>query len=57
MAQILNWQIIKNPFNWVIVLLMLVIGGIGGAFVLSYVGVEPATSDSQPSTVSTTKPS
>lgn len=54
---ILNWTIIKNPFNWTIILLMLILAGIGGAFLLSYLGVEPSTSDDQqPSTVSTTKP-
>lgn len=54
----LNWQLLKNPMNWVIVLLMLILGGIGGSFLLAYAGVTPSTaSDSEPSTVSTTKPS
>lgn len=55
---VLNWELAKNPLNWVIILLMLALAGVGGSILLAYLGVGPATaSDSQPSTVSTSKPS
>lgn len=42
--KLLNLPLMKNPLNWLIVLLMLVIAGIGGHLLLSYLGVEPKTS-------------
>jgi len=42
----INWKLLKNPLNWIIVGLMLVIASIGGHLVLSYFGKEPSTSDS-----------
>lgn len=38
----LNWGLLKNPLNWVVVILMLVIAGMAGHLILSYFGVEPA---------------
>lgn len=32
----INWQLIKNPVNWIIVVLMLLIGGIALDFVLQW---------------------
>lgn len=39
----LNWSLLKHPLNWVIILLMLVLAGMGGHLLLSYAGIEPAT--------------
>lgn len=39
---IVNTRLLKNPANWVIVLLMLVIAGIAGHLALAYFGVAPA---------------
>ncbi len=39
----INWALLKNPMNWVIVILMLVIAAMFGHLALSYFGVEPAT--------------
>lgn len=39
----LNWGLLKNPLNWVIVILMLVIAAIAGHLTLSYFGIEPET--------------
>lgn len=40
---IVNTAILKNPVNWIIVLLMLVLAGTAGHFMLSWIGQEPAT--------------
>jgi len=40
---ILNFELLKNPLNWIIVLLMLIIAGVAGHYLLSLFGVEPAT--------------
>ena len=39
--QVLNFDILRHPSNWLIVLLMLVIAGYAGHLLLSYAGVEP----------------
>lgn len=52
----LNWSILKNPLNYIIVILMLVIAGIGGHFLMSYVGLEPAVGGSSNNGPSTVKP-
>lgn len=44
--QVLNFGILKQPINWVTILLMLVIAGIGGHFILSYFRTEPASQSS-----------
>ena len=41
--QIVNWNLLKNPLNWFIVVFMLVIAGIGGHLLLSYFHHEPST--------------
>jgi hypothetical protein len=43
--KIVNTALLKNPLNYIIVLLMLVIAGIGGHLFLSLLGVQPATAD------------
>jgi len=43
----LNWALLKQPLNWVIILFMLILAGIAGHLVLSALGVEPATNDAQ----------
>lgn len=43
--KILNWGLMKNPHNWVVITLMLVIAGIAGHLALTYFGVEPASSN------------
>lgn len=37
----LNWELMKHPLNWLIVLLMLTIAGIAGHIVLTHFGAEP----------------
>lgn len=39
-----NWELIKNPLNWAIILLMLIIAATFGHLLLSYFGIEPAKS-------------
>lgn len=41
---IVNVPLMKNPINWVIVILMLVIAGIAGHYLVSLAGIEPSTS-------------
>jgi hypothetical protein len=43
----INWRIIAHPVNWITVLLMLVIAGIGGHFVLAFLGHDPSNSNGQ----------
>lgn len=33
--QVINWPLMKNPINWLIVLLMLVIAGMAGHYGLA----------------------
>lgn len=40
--QVLNWRMLGHPINYIIVILMLVIAGIGGHELLSLLGHEPA---------------
>lgn len=44
--QLINWNLAKQPVNWLTIALMLFIAAMGGHLVLSYFGVEPATDDS-----------
>jgi hypothetical protein len=39
----LNWELLKNPLNWIIILFMLVLAGMGGHLLLSWAGLEPAS--------------
>jgi len=41
----LNTSLLKHPLNWITVLLMLTLAGMGGHLILSYAGIEPAQSD------------
>jgi len=43
MDRILNFNILKNPLNWIIVVIVLILGGAAGHFALSWLGHEPAT--------------
>lgn len=43
---IVNWNLIKHPINWAIILLMLIIAGMAGSLLLSHFGVEPETASS-----------
>lgn len=45
-----NWPLLKNPLNWATVILMLVLAGITGHLVLTYLGFEPARQEN-PATV------
>ncbi len=37
----LNWDLLRHPLNWIIVLLMLTIAGIAGHLLLTHFGAEP----------------
>jgi hypothetical protein len=37
----LNWTLLKQPLNWLIILFMLVIAGMAGHLLLSWAGFEP----------------
>lgn len=39
----INTNLAKQPMNWIVILLMLVIAGMGGHLLLSYFGIEPTT--------------
>ena len=41
--ELLNFNLLKNPVNWIVIILMLIIAGMGGHLLLSYFGVEPET--------------
>lgn len=43
---IINTNLMKHPANWFIVVLMLVIAGMAGHLVLSFLGIEPKTAES-----------
>jgi hypothetical protein len=36
----MNWELLKHPVNWIIVLLMLVIAGAAGHLALTYFGAQ-----------------
>ena len=38
-----NFKMVSHPINWVTFMLMVLIAGAFGHFVLSYFGIEPAT--------------
>lgn len=44
---IVNTGILKNPLNWIIVLVMLVLAGAAGHFALTWLGVSPGTAETQ----------
>lgn len=41
--QVLNFDLLKHPLNWLIIFMMLVIAAIAGHQLLSLVGAEPTT--------------
>jgi hypothetical protein len=44
MDKIINFQILKHPMNWIIVIMMVLIAGIAFHFFMQYqVGTNPAT--------------
>lgn len=43
--QVINWNLAKQPVNWLVIILMLLIAAIAGHLVLAWFGVEPATAD------------
>lgn len=49
MDSIINLNLLKNPLNWIIVLLMVILAGAAGHFALSWLGVEPATASTSTS--------
>lgn len=38
----INWDLLKHPLNWLIVIFMLVIAGAAGHYALAYFGAEVA---------------
>jgi hypothetical protein len=38
-----NWELLRHPLNWLIVILMLAIAGFAGHLLLSHLGVEPSS--------------
>lgn len=40
---IINWGVLKNPLNWAIVVLMLLIAAFAGHYLLALVGISPNT--------------
>lgn len=43
-----NWELLKHPLNWLIVILMLVIAGSAGHLLLTHIGVEPTGAPGEP---------
>ncbi len=41
----LNWNLIGNPVNWIIIILMLGLAGAGLAILMNISGNSPATAD------------
>lgn len=39
--QAMNWKLVSHPMNWLTILLMVIIAGSIGHFLLSYLGIEP----------------
>jgi hypothetical protein len=44
----INWKLVSHPINWIVILLMLVIAGTAGHFLLSLAGIEASTSSINP---------
>jgi hypothetical protein len=42
----INWNLMKHPLNWVIVLMMLLIAAYGGHLLLKYFGASPSAPNS-----------
>lgn len=41
----INFALIKQPMNWLIIMLMLIITAAAGHLALSYFGIEPKTAE------------
>lgn len=41
----INFALIKQPMNWIVILLMLVIAAAAGHLALTYFGIEPKTAE------------
>jgi hypothetical protein len=41
-VEVVNWDLLKHPLNWAIVLLMVMIFGIFLTLILSFYGLRPA---------------
>lgn len=39
--KLINWEIVKNPMNWLIVGMMLLLAGVAGHLVMKRFGIEP----------------
>jgi hypothetical protein len=46
MMAIVNVPLMKNPLNWVIVTLMLILAGVAGHYAFSLAGIEPPNNKS-----------
>jgi hypothetical protein len=44
----LNWKVISHPVNWIVVLLMLIIGGTAGHLLLTLLGMKASTDNINP---------
>jgi hypothetical protein len=42
---VVNWKMISHPMNWLIILLMLIIAGGIGHYLLTLAGITPDTGD------------
>jgi ABC-type uncharacterized transport system permease subunit len=43
---IVNWDLLKNPLNWIIVILMIIIAATAGHYVATLAGFEPVDNQS-----------
>lgn len=39
----INWQLAKQPMNWLVIIMMLLIAAIAGHLLLSHFGIEAST--------------
>jgi hypothetical protein len=44
----INWDLVKHPLNWIIILLMLIIAGTAGHLLLTHFGAEPSSGAAEP---------
>jgi hypothetical protein len=47
----INWELMRHPLNWIIVILMLTIAGAAGHLLLTHFGAEPSGSETPKSPV------
>lgn len=45
--KLINWEIVKNPMNWLIIGMMLVVAGVAGHLVMRRLGVEPVRDNNE----------